>query len=106
VRSFALPLGMWPKNRALAKAGAWTDPKTGRTVRYDFDAIFEVFGHAVPSPYDPQFNPLSLQRIRVTRHSLEQELDHLERLGERYVSDGNPATVARPRQHVATAGGK
>jgi serine/threonine protein kinase len=106
VRSFALPLGMWPKNRALAKAGSWTDPKTGRTVRYDFDAIFEVFGHAVPSPYDPRFNPLSLQRIRVTHNTLERELDHLERTGERYVSDGDPTTVARPKQHVAMTGAR
>ena len=28
VRSFALPYGIWPKNRPLAWQGSWTDPKT------------------------------------------------------------------------------
>ena len=95
VRSFALPLGVWPKNRALAKSGSWTDPKTGKTVRYDFDAIFEVWGSPVPSPYSPAFNPLSLQRVKVTGNTLVNVLDKLDRTGERYVSDGNAAVVAR-----------
>ena len=95
VRSFALPLGVWPKNRALAKSGSWTDPKTGKTVKYDFDAIFEVWGSPVPSPYSPSFNPLSVQRLKVTGNSLPNALDHLDRTGERYVSDGNASVVAR-----------
>jgi peptidoglycan/xylan/chitin deacetylase (PgdA/CDA1 family) len=95
VRSFALPLGIWPKNRALAKSGSWTDPKTGKTVRYDFDAIFEVSGYPVPSPYSPSFNPLSVQRLKVTGNSLANVLDRLDRSGERYISDGNAAVVAR-----------
>ncbi|GAC1649939.1 MAG: polysaccharide deacetylase family protein [Gemmatimonadaceae bacterium] len=88
VRSFALPLGIWPKNHALAKRGEWRDPKTGRITRYDFDAIFEVWGHSVPSPRDPKFNPLSLQRLQVTGQALERELDMLDRTGQRYVSAG------------------
>jgi hypothetical protein len=94
VRSFALPLGIWPKNRALAKSGSWTDPKTGKTVRYDFDAVFEVSGYPVPSPYSPSFNPLSVQRVKVTGNSLANVLDRLDRTGERYISDGNAAVVA------------
>ncbi|MFL5561791.1 MAG: polysaccharide deacetylase family protein [Gemmatimonadaceae bacterium] len=95
VRSFALPLGVWPKNRALAKSGSWTDPKTGKTVTYNFDAIFEVWGFPVPSPYSPAFNPLSVQRFKVTGNALAKELDRLDQSGERYVSDGNPSVVAR-----------
>ena len=95
VRSFALPLGIWPKNHALAKSGAWTDPKTGRAVRYDFDAIFEVWGSPVPSPYDSHFNPLSVQRVKVTGNALVGALDRLDRTNDRYVSDGNAATVAQ-----------
>ena len=95
VRSFALPLGVWPKNHALAKSGSWTDPKTGKTVHYDFDAIFEVWGSPDPSPYSPAFNPLSVQRLKVTGNSLPSALDRLDRTGERYVSDGNPSVVAR-----------
>jgi peptidoglycan/xylan/chitin deacetylase (PgdA/CDA1 family) len=101
IRSFALPLGIWPKNRALAKSGSWTDPKTGRTVTYDFDAIFEVWGKPVPSPYNPVFNPLSIQRVRVTGNALTNVLDRLDRENDRYVSDGNPAIVAQ-KQLVAT----
>jgi hypothetical protein len=95
VRSFALPLGAWPKNHALAKSGSWTDPKTGKTVTYNFDAIFEVWGSPVPSPYSPSFNPLSVQRLKVSGNALPNALDNLDRTGERYVSDGNPSVVAR-----------
>jgi hypothetical protein len=95
VRSFALPLGIWPQNHALAKSGAWTDPKTGRTVRYDFDAIFEVSGYPVPSPFSPNFNPLSVQRVKMTANALVNVLDRLDRSNDRYVSDGNPTTVAQ-----------
>src|SRR6476660_2583575 len=34
IRTFALPQGLWPKNRELAWAGSWTDPKGGKTVSY------------------------------------------------------------------------
>jgi hypothetical protein len=86
VRSFALPLGIWPKNRALAKSGAWTDPRTGRTVRYDFDIIFEVSGSPIPSPYSPTFDALSVQRIRASGKFIEIALDRLEAKQERYVA--------------------
>ena len=49
VRTFALPLGIWPKNRALARAGSWRDPKSGRVVSYAFDAVLEVSGGPAPS---------------------------------------------------------
>ena len=94
VRSFALPLGVWPKNRALAKQGSWTDPKTGRTVHYDFDAIFEVSGTAIPSPYSPAFNALSVQRIRASGKFVEQVLDRLETRQERYVAGAHSPLAA------------
>lgn len=107
VRTFALPLGVWPKNRTLAQAGEWRDPKTGRVVRYAFDAILEVAGGPARSPYDPAFNALRLPRIEVFDDALERTLDQLDRGGMRYVSDGNPATVARPpRIAASTAAGK
>ena len=107
VRTFALPLGVWPKNRALAHEGEWRDPRTGRTVHYDFDAILEVAGGPARSPYDPRFDALHLPRIEVFDDALERTLDQLDRSRTRYVSDGNPRIVARPRT-VATheAGGK
>lgn len=97
VRTFALPLGVWPKNRALAKSGSWTDPKTGKAFRYDNEAILEVAGGPTESPHDPKFNPLSIKRIEVFGNQLEQVLDRLDRNASRYVSDGDPATVARPQ---------
>ena len=94
VRSFALPLGVWPKNRALAKAGSWTDPRTKRVVRYDFDAILEVAGVPNPAPGTPEFDPLSLDRLQMPGTDLAKTLDQLEKAGKRYVSDGKPGVVA------------
>ena len=88
VRTFALPLGIWPKNRALASRGEWRDPKSGRTVTYQFDAILKVAGDPVPSPADTAFDASALERVQVTGEKLERVLDQLDRTGTRYVSDG------------------
>lgn len=95
VRTFALPLGVWPKNRALAKSGSWTDPKTGKVVRYDNEAILEVSGGPTVSPHDPTFNPSSIKRIEIFGNQLEMTLDRLDKNQSRYVSDGDPNTIAR-----------
>ena len=98
VRTFALPLGMWPKDRSLAISGSWTDPKSGRTISYNYDAVLEVAGGTNESPYDPTFNPASINRVIMYRNALEVTLKQLERPGPtgRYVSDGDPSTIARP----------
>jgi hypothetical protein len=98
VRTFALPLGMWPKNRPLAWGGSWTDPKSGRTVRYAYDAVLEVSGNPNESPYDPKFDPHSVNRQIMFKNALESTLNQLDKPGPggRYVSDGDPKTVARP----------
>ena len=98
VRTFALPLGMWPKQRDLAWAGAWTDPKSKQTVRYRYDAVLEVSGNPNESPYDPAFNARSVNRQIMFKNALEATLNQLDRpgAGARYVSDGDPKTVARP----------
>ena len=101
VRTFALPLGVWPKNRPLAWAGSWTDPKSGRTIRYRYDAVLEVAGGPTRSPHDPQFNPRSISRVEVFARELEKTLDQLDKSGARYVSDGDARTVARPVKTVA-----
>ena len=107
VRTFALPLGLWPKNRALAYKGSWTDPKSGRVVKYDYDAVLEVSGGPTRSPHDPATKvPGSFFRVQVYANELEKTMDQLERSGTRYVSDGDPRTVARPApKPAATAAG-
>ena len=96
VRTFALPLGIWPKNRALAVAGEWKDPRGGKVTRYEFDAVLEVSGGPARSPYDPAFDPKRLTRVEVFANALEHMLDQLDASGQRYVSDGDPSKVARP----------
>jgi hypothetical protein len=80
VRTFALPLGLWPKHRSLAQAGRWTDPKGGRTVAYRFDAILEVTGALAGTPYGPGFNALSIPRTQVIGDNLAKLLDQIERV--------------------------
>jgi hypothetical protein len=115
VRALALPYGLWPKARALAVAGAWTPPpRRGRgaagpapaPVRYRHEAIFLVAGGPARSPHDPAFDPLALPRVPLQGGtSLTRTLDALDRPGptSRYVSDGNPSTVARPATGTAAA---
>ena len=89
VRTFALPLGVWPKNRDLAFRGSWRDPKNGKETRYAFEAVLEVSGPPVPSPTDARFDAHHLSRVQVYGAELERALDHLEKDGSRYVA-GTP----------------
>ena len=85
VRTFALPLGVWPKNRPLAWAGSWTDPKTGTVTRYAHDAVLEVAGGPSVSPFDPTFAPRSIKRFVVTGESLERLVRRLDSVGGVFV---------------------
>jgi polysaccharide deacetylase len=96
MRSMALPQGLWPKNRALASKGSWKNPRDGKTVNYDYEAVFEVTGGPSRSPHDSAFNPLRTPRIQAIKSAIERTIDRLEKSGNAYISDGNPATVARP----------
>jgi len=102
VRTFALPQGLWPKNRPLAWQGSWTDKKTGKTHTYKYDAVLEVSGGPARSPHDPQFNGHSVPRVIVKANDLEKLLDQLDKNRSRYVSDGDPRSVARPAATTAT----
>jgi hypothetical protein len=88
LRSFALPLGEWPKNRELAVRGSWTDPRTGRTTSYEHDVVLLVAGGPTRSPRDPEFDPLRVTRVQVYGNELVNVLDRLDRDGTRYVSGG------------------
>ena len=96
IGSFALPLGEWPKNRELARRGSWTDPATGKTTTYEHDIVLLVAGGPARSPHDPEFDGMHVRRVQVFGDELVNTLDRLDREKNRYVSDGNPAVVARP----------
>lgn len=85
VRTFALPYGIWPKNRPLAWAGSWTDPKTGKTHPYRFDAVLEVSGGPARSPFDPQFNPHSITRIEAIGNDIDRTLQRMDKGNGRFV---------------------
>ncbi|WKW10999.1 polysaccharide deacetylase family protein [Pseudogemmatithrix spongiicola] len=94
--SFALPLGEWPADRSILRSGRWTDPRTGREVRYEIDAILMVAGGPSRSPKDPQFDPLRIPRVQVFGDELERTLDQLDRNNTRYVSAGRRTRASRP----------
>jgi hypothetical protein len=85
VRTFALPYGIWPKNRSLAWQGSWTDPKTGQAHPYKFEAVLEVSGGPARSPYDPQFDPHSIKRIEAIADDIHKTLDGLDKTKNRFV---------------------
>ena len=88
VRTFALPQGLWPRNRALAWKGSWTDPKSGKTLSYEYETVLEVSGGPNRSPFDPAFDRTKLSRVIVFGSELEKTLDRLDRTKSRFVWDG------------------
>ncbi len=86
MRTLALPLGIWPKNRSLLLRGAWRDATNGRTTAYQIDAVLRVGGGPSPSPFDTLFDPLRIPRVQVFANELETLLDQLDRRGTRYVA--------------------
>ena len=85
IRTMALPQGLWPKNRPLAWQGSWTNPKTGQTIKYHFDAVLEVAGGPTRSPYDLAFDPHSITRVQATGNGVKDALDQLDRTKTRFV---------------------
>jgi hypothetical protein len=97
VRTFALPQGLWPKNRELAWRGSWTDARTKRTTSYDHDTVLEVAGGPARSPFDPEFKSQKLPRVIATGDAVAKTLDRLESSGSRFVWGGPGAEGASPK---------
>ena len=101
VRSLALPFGAWPSPEELAAEGSYggTD--------YRHDAVLEVGYYPAPSPFHKDFNAHSLPRVRASEMKVDGVgmYDWMERAREnperRYISDGNPDTVAVPDEETA-----
>ena len=90
-RSIALPHGVYPKETQWALQGA----AKGTTYRHD--AILMVAGGAAPSPFSRTFDPTRLPRIQAVERDLGYWISYFDKNpGERYVSDGDPATVVVP----------
>lgn len=90
--TFALPLGMWPRNKSLAWAGTYRDGK-----RYENKVVLEVSGGPSVSPFDTRWDPHSVDRFIVAPGALEAQLRRWDQdPTNRYVSDGDPQTVSYP----------
>jgi hypothetical protein len=85
VRTFALPQGLWPKNRSLAWKGSWTSPRGGTTVAYDNETVLEVSGGPARSPFDPEFDRRKLPRVIAFQNGVKQALDRLDANKTRFV---------------------
>lgn len=92
--TFALPLGMWPRNRSLAWAGTYRDGK-----RYEYDVVLEVSGGPNVSPFDTEWDGRSVNRFIVAPNALERQIERWNaNPADRFVSDGDPNTVTVPRR--------
>ncbi len=91
-RTLALPMGAYPRDLRWAVQGG----SNGRGYRHD--AILMVAGGAAPSPYSRALDPYRLPRIQALEREISGWLAHFERNPhERFVSDGDPATITVPR---------
>ncbi len=90
-RTLALPHGVYPREVAWALQG------TSNGTRYQHDAILMVAGGAAPSPFARAFDPVRLPRIQAVERDLAYWLAYFDRRPqERFVSDGDQATIAVP----------
>jgi peptidoglycan/xylan/chitin deacetylase (PgdA/CDA1 family) len=91
LRTLALPHGVYPKQVDWAVTGS----AKGTTYRHE--AILMVAGGAAPSPFSSKFDPVRLPRIQAVDRDLKEWLAHFDKNPQdRFVSDGDPATVTVP----------
>lgn len=100
VRSLALPFGEHPADMSYIIEGSFEGTD------YRNDGILLVGSNPAPSPFSSDFNPAALPRVRASEIDTEGMglYDWLERLrddpGRRYISDGDPVTVAVPEENA------
>ena len=95
-RTLALPMGAYPKELGWAVSGGLN----GSTYRHD--AVLMVAGGAALSPHARGLDPYHLPRIQATEAELGYWISYFDKRGEeRYVSDGDPATITVPRGQAA-----
>ncbi len=101
VRSLALPYGASPREHAgLLLEGSYEGTS------YSNEAVLLVGANPAPSPFHHNFNPARLPRIRASEMNtagvgMYDWLDVFEANPQRrYVSDGNPNTIAVPESRL------
>lgn len=87
--SLALPYGTWPKNRALAVTGDFEGK------RYWHDVIFLVGDMPAIGPFDERYDPTKVMRVQA--YEFDKWMKWMQMDGRRFVSDGDPKTIAYPQ---------
>lgn len=91
VDTLALPYGVSPQNYELAVQGAYEG------ITYKNRAVLKVGANPALSPAVKGFDPLHLPRVRASTVELAFWLKYFQNNpDQRYVSDGNPQTIAVP----------
>lgn len=98
VYALALPYGIGPKgdNYKYAAQGEYEG------VKYNHRAVLKVGSNPAPSPVNVKFDPIRLPRVRASEMNtagtgIYDWLEYFDKNPEkRYISDGNPDTVAIP----------
>jgi hypothetical protein len=91
IRTIALPHGVYPREVGWALRGS------AKGTTYEHDGILMVSGGAALSPFARGFDPTRLPRIQALERDLASWLTWFDKNPhERFVSDGDPATVTVP----------
>ena len=95
VRSFALPFGVHPQNRILARQGEY------QGFKYRHNSVMLVGSGAAPSPYSAEFDPFKMERIQAGDAPWGPK-SFVERYRKnpalRFVSDGDPLKISIPEE--------
>lgn len=92
VITLALPHGISPQNADLAIAGSYDN------YSYKNLAILRVGANPTVAPNVRGFNPYKMPRVQASTKELSKWLKYFqEHPEERYISDGNPITIAVPK---------
>lgn len=93
VNSLALPFGISPVEKSLAAMGSY------QGYSYKHEAVLKVGANPALSPSNTGFDPLNLPRVQGSTKELAKWLEYFRtHPEERYISDGDPATVAVPKE--------
>lgn len=87
------PYGEYPDDESLLTAGEYEG------VTYEYSAVLMAAGRSAPSPFSSKFDPIHIPRITAyPKNTVPDLVEYFENHPElRFISDGDPETVAIPR---------